>query len=372
MKRGRPCPRIWEAEAIEDGRLDSTARASFERHAATCDACRGELLTLARIAETMNDLPQHEDPPLDRRRARVALLQRANEHLMRGRAKQVRTGSLAVALACVLAAAFVASRAVIASRASARPVATASASTASVGAPVFEIVEVGQAAWTKTIEGSIAHVALIRGIAAIHVEHLAREQRFLVDLPDGDLEVRGTRFQVSVLGGRTAHVEVTEGVVALRLRGTPEVVLRAGGVWNAPVEPATSTPLASTPMKRQPDAPSRVAAAVSSSRMAPASDSEDTPATALSAGGPAPADDGFAAAIHRFEGGQFAEAGPLLASFERDHPHDARSEDAAFLRAVCRAKMGDRAGASRLSREYLQRYPHGLRRPEAERMVTGD
>jgi len=56
--------------------------------------------------------------------------------------------------------------------------------------------------------------------------------------------------------------------------------------------------------------------------------------------------------------------------FERRHPVDARCEDATFLRAVARARRGDAAGASTIAREYLERYPSGLRLHEARRLIT--
>jgi TolA-binding protein len=70
-----------------------------------------------------------------------------------------------------------------------------------------------------------------------------------------------------------------------------------------------------------------------------------------------------------FSSGNDAKAEQLFASFGRDFPRDGRAEDAMFLRAKLRARQGDNAGAAALARQYLQAYPRGFRRPEAERLA---
>jgi hypothetical protein len=41
------------------------------------------------------------------------------------------------------------------------------------------------------------------------------------------------------------------------------------------------------------------------------------------------------------------------------------------LRAVGRARSGDRTGAAALARAYLERFPQGMRRREAESLSRG-
>jgi TolA-binding protein len=74
----------------------------------------------------------------------------------------------------------------------------------------------------------------------------------------------------------------------------------------------------------------------------------------------------FAQGIDAFRAGHYQEAELFWRSFLDRHGADPRAEDAAFLRAVGRARMGDAAGAGALAREYLQRFPRGMRRREAE------
>jgi ferric-dicitrate binding protein FerR (iron transport regulator) len=372
MKRPA-CSRTWEAEAIEDDRLDPTARASFERHASTCEVCGAELERLARIRDAVRRLPEYPSQVIDRRRSRIALLQRANEHMMRGRSPRVGVWIGMAIAACALVLAIVGARWGAIRHLAVTP----------IRAPAFEIVDVGHANWATTTSAGTVQIALSDGTTAIHVEHLARDQRFLVQLPDGDLEVRGTRFQVSVTERRTMHLEVSEGVVALRLVGQAEVVLVAGEQWTMPASPvAADTALArslglpatsaqavgSPPAALPPSPPIALASASRATAVAPsplpAADTAAVPAESVPARG-----DSYAACVSAFESGDYASADLLFADFMRDNPSDARSEDAAFLRAVSHARMGDAAGAVRLAHEYLQRYPQGLRHREAERLA---
>jgi FecR protein len=410
MKRGG-CSRRWEAEAIGDGRLDAAARASFERHAATCETCSDELRGLERIADAMQGLPRYGVEAIDRRRARIALLHEANERVMRGRSRRTGVWALAGAALCALALAVAGTRLPSVRRYTEVPIA----------APGYEIVDAGHASWTATTLGGTARVALTDGSAAIHVEHLSPHQKFLVDLPDGSLEVRGTRFVVGVAGHRTVRVEVSEGVVALRLLAEPEIVLVAGQEWTlpaltqAPASAATPSPAGAPPSVVASALPARLPSGLerrprlrpigsAAARPSPGSERDTTgltatdaaPATgpsgvpsasssALPSGVPSgsplgeppaiaaehPTTDRFASCVSAFQSGDYAAADRLFDAFMRDNPLDARSEDAAFLRALAHARMGDAAGAARLAGDYLQRYPQGLRRNEASRLLAG-
>jgi TolA-binding protein len=394
------CLRTWEAEAIEDGRLDDpAARASFERHATGCDVCANERRSLARIKKAVETLPEYPSQPIDRRRLRMALLQRANERLMRGRSNRVGIWTFA---ACAVVLVVV----------GARWGAIRRLHSPAIRVPAFEVVEVGHASWTTTATAGMVHVALSDGTTAVHVEHLGHDQEFLVELPDGDLEVRGTRFQVSVVDKRTRHLEVSEGVVALRLAGQPQVVLTAGQNWSAPASIATAS-FPSKAVRESPIPSSEVAVAESvppahsnqvallappthakeiavvkaASRpivSAPASVAEGQPTPPVEGSEPVQASDQgaragretsvlardmYTACISAFRAGDYATASSLLAAFAHDHPSDPRSEDAAFLLAVSHARIGDGPGAARLAKEYLRKYPMGLRRKEAERLA---
>jgi TolA-binding protein len=364
------CSRSWEAEAIGDGRLDAPARASFERHAASCEVCGDELRLLDRIAKVTRELPEYPSHAIDRRRLRMAVLKRANHQLMRGGSHGWRVGALAAIAACALVLAVTAPR-------WSRWRGGVHAPAVARLAPVFEIDDVSHARWTTTATGGTVQVALSEGTTAIHVEHLTHDQRFFVELPDGELEVRGTRFQLTVDDHRTTHLEVSEGVVALRLLGQPPMVFTAGQQWSAPVQRSATAAIenlepqsATGEHAAVPTPPSRPSARVSApSRTRDvelAASPVDDAATTVE---PAPAVDDYPSCVRAFESGDYAGADRLLAAFERNHSSDARSEDAAFLRVVAHTRLGDAAGAASLARDYLDRYPQGLRRKEAAHLA---
>lgn len=378
------CARVWEAEAIEDGRLVDADRASYERHAAGCAECRRELAALAEVRASMMAAPEPVRTPLQRRAERAAILSRANGDYVRAGGPRAFAG-LAFALAIpVLVVLGLVGRSVLAKRHG--EVALGHAAAWAAPAPQFEVVDARGASWTSAVEGHVAHVSLRAGVAAFHVEHVAPGKRFLLALPDGELEVHGTRFVVDVQAGATRSVEVTEGVVALRLGGAPQRFLRAGERWSADgtASAATAPSDRATPALAMPhqDDPTAAAATSSAPRVGTSAPSSGpTPsgnvgnangvASASASARPAVSpSDRYAEAIGAYRVGAYAKADALFAAFLRDFPGDPSCEDAAFLRAVCHQRIGDSAGAASLARAYLARYPSGLRRPEAERIAA--
>jgi hypothetical protein len=55
-----------------------------------------------------------------------------------------------------------------------------------------------------------------------------------------------------------------------------------------------------------------------------------------------------------------------FARFVRDHPGDARVEDAAYLRIIALQRCSDHDGVRAAGLEYLRRFPAGFRRSEVE------
>jgi outer membrane protein assembly factor BamD (BamD/ComL family) len=70
-----------------------------------------------------------------------------------------------------------------------------------------------------------------------------------------------------------------------------------------------------------------------------------------------------------FSAGDYGRAEQLFVSFEQQHAADARVEDTLFLRALARSRRGDADGSRAIARDYLRRYPNGLRRQEAQRLA---
>lgn len=377
------CEWLWQAEALEDGRLDDEERVAFEQHAAVCPFCSAEVTQLAALRRIVRALPYPHVDDVALRRSRSQLLYGAHARLAERR--QARRWRVPVGIAMFTAAA----GAVVLLARGAHVPSPAAPSTAVIEQPKFDVSGTDGSTWAARASGGTARVRLSTGAVTVHVEHLGAGQRFLVDLPDGELEVRGTRFRVVVTDDHTSHVEVTEGRVALRLRGRGERLLGAGQSWQPAPSPSTApveqrdlgAPVRARASHAHAHVTTRKAeaargdpAAVRSAPVAPALEPRAGVSPPAVAASPALAPqeepgDLFAAAVHAFEARDYADADRLFVRFALARPRDARAEDALFLRAVARARVGDRQGAAALAREYLRRYPHGLRRLEAERFA---
>lgn len=373
----RRCERVWQAEAREDGRLEQRDLASFERHLAHCRDCSAEVTALRDIAKKMATLPERERTDLEHRRARNELLRRANEQFLTAKPTTKPWKTWALAGAMVLGSSgFLWHRTV----------------QHSPRVPRFDVVDVTNAVWQTETNHSTSKVTLKSGTAAFHVEHLEKEGRFLVHLPDGQIEVRGTRFVVEVHEGKTNSVKVTEGIVWLDVP-TFHGLVHAGERWPK-LEAAAAIPASSAEAKvgftapndkpepsqavedaTIPTTPGPQAKGIFENTPAPvvsAESSNDTPPTSNSA--VVPKDDAgprFAEAMAAFTSGDNTRADQLFAAFIRDFPRDGRAEDAMFLRAKVRARQGDAAGAAAMAEAYLKTFPRGFRRPEAERLAAG-
>jgi hypothetical protein len=385
------CPRAWEAEAIEDGRLHALGAASFERHIAQCDECAREANDLRELGEAFGRLEPRRLSLLEQRRRRAELLRRANERVVtrrNGPQRSMEAAALAALVALVLVVAGL-------HRWHAPAAGTSTA-------PVFELRAIGGASFHDETSGPHGHVVLSSGSLAVHVEHLSAGQSFVLGIPDGELEVRGTRFIVGVGGGHTERVLVTEGVVAVRLSGSLERTLGAGESWARPVllpPAAGSNPLVDAvndvalgreardadglgsavhfPRNSASTRTQHGGAAADGRRIAsPRAGSDDALATAPpgssepAATARATAAREFAGAMAAFTAGAYLDADERFSAFAARFPSDARREDATFLRAVIATTRGDAAAAVARARDYLRRFPGGLRRAEMERLVS--
>lgn len=371
----RRCERTWQAEAREDGRLDKRDLLSFERHAAHCEDCTAEMAALRGITQKMAVLPEPERTDLQHRRARQELLRRANEEFLTDKpvAKPWKMWTLAGAVALGLSI-FLWQRTDQVAK-----------------APAFDIVDMTDAVWQTETNASTSRVKLQSGQAAFHVEHVQKDAHFYVDMPDGHIEVRGTRFLVDVVEGKTRSVVVTEGIVWLDVPAF-HGLLRAGERWpvlekaadNAPTNPDVPAKPSNAPENQEkpvvetevpvigvaPVTSGKANAAINNEAptVMPSAQEKNNHAEANSQPKEEPGPR-FAEAMAAFTSGDDARADSLFAAFVRDFPRDGRAEDATFLRAKARARRGDNAGAAAIAREYLRAFPRGLRRPEMERLA---
>ena len=178
----------------------------------------------------------------------------------------------------------------------------------------------GPAAFDRRPGQTGERVALREGTLAFRTHGAGPKLRVVV--PDGELEDVGTEFQVTVAGGRTVAIEVTQGLVVFHRHDAEDVRLPAGSTWHPAAVPA-----AASPMKIDVRVPAAVG---SSARSAATVPSAPRPVAS------APADTG---------------------------------EDAAYLRIVALVRENRRDEARVASQEYLRRFPNGFRRVEVEQLA---
>jgi hypothetical protein len=354
------CSLTWKAAALQDRRLDDADRASFEEHARRCPDCRAEQKSLAILLAELDDAASTDLLPLTHARRRGTLLARANERFVGSR----KSKSAPIVALCVAGVVMTAVAMRFGHDRRAAPDVSREPVDIGVVAPRFEVIANEHAMWRARSEGAIGRVDLADGEATFEVHALTKPQRFLVSLPDGEAEATQARFVIDVGLGRTRGVRVFEGQVVVRRRDEREMTLSAGEDWSRSEAvtaddrssrrdgPATASSTARAPSPISARSPS--AASVSSTSPPP-------PAAAARLAGVK-----FDEAIGSFVRGAYAQADLQLRDFAAEFPHDARGEDAAFLSAVARWRLGDPAGARARAEDYLTAYPAGLRRGEAQ------
>jgi hypothetical protein len=326
------CRRAWQAEAWLDRRISAEDRASFSRHARTCAECERTLLELMRLQELGNQLPWPKVEPLQRKRQRNELLRRAHTVGLAAPMARWRYGAL-LAACCALLLIFGYRRLV-----QPRP-------NASEPALTYQVHPDAGSVWRRLQGGHAVRLQLDSGRLTVQVDKLQARQSFVLRLPDGELEVRGTRFVVDAADGGTRAISVSEGLVALRVRGRPELLLGVGASWQAEPTPAAAIP----PRPLDSASPQQLAPVVNrpgitSARPTGSVAPTPAPTPGLSAGVTAPNND-FASAMAAFDRGDFGTAEQSFERFERAHPQSSQVEDALFLRAMTRESQASHSSA---------------------------
>jgi hypothetical protein len=243
---------------------------------------------------------------------------------------------------------------------------------------------------TVTEAGATQRFALKSGAVSARVSRLFAGERFIVDTRDTEVEVHGTAFRVAVVPeeagchGSTTRVTVLEGVVRVRAGGV-ETSVPAGGAWpeGCDERPARADRAAE---RARAHAVRRVEAARPAAPVAPAEApapeaverSAAPPSAVATAPAPAPAprasslaaeNDLFAEAVRAKKEGRLDEAARLFGELVTAHPGSPLVESAFVQRMKILATL-DPAAASRAAAAYLERYPSGFARPEAEALAA--
>jgi ferric-dicitrate binding protein FerR (iron transport regulator) len=343
----RICPRKWQIEAVRDGRLRGKDLDSALRHRATCAECAEEERALSALGESISRLPELARDPLTTRRARQRLIAALNETVLDARRpRSIRRATLALGFAAITAVGI--------GLALSRP--RARAESVEHFASVIEVRPEAGARWSEHTERELDRIDLEQGLASFTV-HPHDGRRVVVRLPDGELEDVGTVFEVRVASQRTVHISVSEGRVAIRLRGLADFSLGAGGTW----QPESAAPTASVASE-----PSRGSN--------PLQSAERAPALALGVNAAPGSDTNTDAARSRTRALATAPSRPSSErSAERETAPDiqlAKAEDDAYLHIVELLRQGKYADARVEAKSYLLRFPNGFRRVEVLNIAT--
>lgn len=221
--------------------------------------------------------------------------------------------------------------------------------------------------------GSLQLFSLKSGGLRASVAKLAPGERFVVETPDAQVEVRGTRFHVSVLPAAQScppetltRLEVQEGVVEVRWTGQV-VQVRAGEIWpqgcaaalpEGPVRPSPGSGRHHDTRAAQSTSRAAVDASAQSPTMGPAERSSTLRQVEL-----------FGQASKAARQGDVATALGLFRELAQTYPSSALAENAVVERM--RLLRGAEPGAAkREAARYLELYPGGFGKSEAERILA--
>ncbi|HEY0838957.1 MAG TPA: tetratricopeptide repeat protein [Vulgatibacter sp.] len=217
-------------------------------------------------------------------------------------------------------------------------------------------------------------VRLYEGAISVDVEKLQAGERFRVIVGDGEVEVRGTSFDVLATGDRLALVRVDHGVVEVKPADRPMARLQDGERWEATVEKAEAAP--SAPEETEP--PRRRRAAVVPPAKAPAEVRPELPAEAIVAPAPIaraappprhPMAELFDKGWKQLRDGHPRDAANTFGEALAMDPTDALAEDASFWRGVAlvRAKASKEAMGALTA--FLDAYPGSARAGETSALL---
>lgn len=342
------CDRGWEGEACRDGRLGPKDVESFERHRRTCVACAEGRARDERLRALVRSVAVADPGELAVRRLRARILRDVTAGV---RARTSRSWRW-VACASSLGMALLVIVSLVVVRSVARTQTAPFKALARWSAPLAgAVAPTAGAVWTQTREGGEERVELEAGTLRVHVRPQGPGERFLVRLPDGEIEVRGTTFEVTALGGSTRHVGVDEGTVVLRLRGSPDRSLGPGTNWTAPESVASSAHevTAVRPSPSTPATPRRHSA-----------NGNDGDERAV----------GYVDAMQLFREGRYDGAAAAFHAFALDFPRVEEAEDASFLEALSLARAGRPDAAALAAERHLESFPSSFHGREASILVA--
>jgi FecR protein len=207
------------ARAVSEG-----APEEMTEHVASCEACGREWESAKRLRQLANELPFETLEP----ERVLAVRSRVVHATVSVRRFTVARSALYVALAAAAAAVAIAIGGPVRAPIAEEP------------APRYHgsVVAADGARWSRRSAAPDEVVDLFAGTIHVQVTPLGPGERFRIHAGDGEVEVRGTAFDVSVEAGHMTQVAVDHGRVEVRGAGAPQTVLGAG---DPPIEDAEET-----------------------------------------------------------------------------------------------------------------------------------
>jgi hypothetical protein len=344
------CSRSWEIDAIQEGRLGAADVASFERHVRSCPYCSAAATRTEQRRRLGEELIAEGPSELTLRRLRHRILRGLAVAPLPRRRAAAWLAIASLAIACLAAWVAATRRPVVDAAPSAPSRSASSVQSAQTGPSFAGSVHPWPATrWEQTRLAGIERVTLEEGAIAANVRPQQSGERFIVELPDGELEVRGTTFEVMVVEGRTRRVHVDEGLVELRLRAYGTVMLGRDETWQEPTVAAEPSPprVAAAPPVRDSSAPGKPIA---------------TPTVNEEA-------NLYANAMNLLRARENDEAAAAFHAFAAAHPRATQAEDASFLEAVALARAGRADAAGLAAERHLTAFPRSFHRKEAAILV---
>jgi TolA-binding protein len=316
----RRCHRLWQAEAVRDGRLSVQDAGSFAVHVRDCRVCSAEVQRLQRLAGQLRELVPAADE-VSVFRGRQHLLEALDQRAQRAQAAGSRMQSVWAACAGL-------------------------ALTLAVGALGMH------ARFTRARVGSVESVELSgEGIFDIHIKRKPHDPRVTVLLPDGYIDDVGTAFQVYLQARGTIRIAVSEGAIDVHWRDGTDMHLTAGQAWSAAalVAPNKAKPgQAAVPPGERPARAETHPSTLSPTRQAPP----------------------LSAAPVELEVPRTQPQHPRPSLKAADTAATLNTEDAAYMRVVSLLREGRDFEAQLAALDYLKRYPTGFRHLEIARILN--
>jgi hypothetical protein len=218
------CPSVEEFSR----RITLGEAGPLAEHFASCHACGAEWDDAQRLRALVRELPTPSLEASAVSAVRERVLEGALEMERTRRRRRVLGSALAVAAMVAVAA-----------------LAPWRGRVGTGGAPQYHAVLTGGPSATFVRESGLPNevVRLDEGTLHVEVEKLRAGERFVVHAGDGEVEVRGTAFDVTVLDGHLSSVHVERGRVEVRAASSSPAVLSIGEEWKAAPPRATPTPL---------------------------------------------------------------------------------------------------------------------------------